>query len=97
MNDKVTYDIKDILAKEQFKVKLGFTYFLMSGWSITILAIMLVSGMDLLAIVSIYLFLLVMAYKFLFGFTKNGEFYEAYMYKKLAKFIRLIRSRMPKR
>jgi hypothetical protein len=84
------FDIKDILAKEQFKVKLGFTYLLMSGWNAIIFIVVLLSGLSLTMIISVYLFLLVIAYKFLFSFTKNGEFYEPYLYKNLVKFTRLI-------
>ncbi|MDR2081833.1 MAG: hypothetical protein LBP54_08125 [Campylobacteraceae bacterium] len=34
-------DVGDILAKEQFKVKLGFTYFLTSGWNLVLFMIFL--------------------------------------------------------
>jgi hypothetical protein len=86
-------DIYNILHKEQFRLKLGFTYLLASGWSIGFLAVIILINMSLEKSASIYIFGLVIIYKYVFSMTRDGFYYEPFFYKKFSKFMHIIRKR----
>jgi hypothetical protein len=86
-------DIYPIIYKEQFRLKLGFTYLLASGWAIAFLAVIVLMDMSIDKASSIYLFGMVIIYKYLFGLTRDGYYYEPFFYKRFAKLMSTIRKR----
>jgi hypothetical protein len=66
---------------------------LASGWAAGFLAVMALMDMSIDKGASIYLFGMVIIYKYLFGLTRDGYYYEPFFYKKLAKLMTTIRKR----
>ncbi|MDR1285385.1 MAG: hypothetical protein LBJ88_04205 [Campylobacteraceae bacterium] len=86
-------DIYNTLYKEQFRLKLGFTYLLASGWALCFLVVIVFMNMSLEKSASIYIFGLTLIYKYVFSMTRDGFHYEPFFYKKLSKLLHIIRKR----
>lgn len=86
-------DIHNIIYKEQFRLKLGFDYLLASSWAIGLLVAMIFLDMNVEKTGSIYIFGLVVIYKYLFNYTRDGYYYEPIVYKQLSKLMKKIRER----
>lgn len=86
-------DVHTILYKEQFRLKLGFDYLLASGWAIGFLVALVFLDMSVEKTGSIYIFGLMIIYKYVFGYTRDGYYYEPIIYKLLSKFMKKIRER----
>lgn len=86
-------DMHTILYKEQFRLKLGFDYLLASGWAIALLVVMIFLDMSMEKTGSIYLFGLIIIYKYVFNYTRDGYYYEPIIYKYMSKLMRKIRER----
>jgi hypothetical protein len=86
-------DTYNILYKEQFRLKLGFTYLLASGWSICLLVVIFLMDMSIDKSASVYIFGLILVYKYIFSMTRDGFYYEPFFYKKLSKIMNAIRKR----
>lgn len=86
-------DVHTILYKEQFRLKLGFDYLLASGWAIIFLIVIILLDMNLEKAGSIYIFGLIMIYKYVFNYTRDGYYYEPIVYKYLSILMKKIRER----
>lgn len=92
-NRRSKYTLDDILEKEQFKIKLNVRYFLFSGSNLTALALAYFFSSSNLTFSCSYIFLALIAYKFLFNLTKDGKHYQPFLIKKYVNLMKEIRIR----
>lgn len=88
MTNKKEGSLLNTLFKEQFRLKLGVVYLFASGFNIIALIIcyFVYKTSTLDRAISIYLLLIILYYKFGFKFTKDGGFYNMFIFRLLSKF-----------
>ena len=91
MNNK-TYTLNEIINKEQFRVKLSASHYLLSGTNVFLLLILYLLPISFLTFCCSYLFLSIVGYRFIFSFTKDGKQYSPYLMKKFGNLQKKIRS-----
>lgn len=87
------YSLKDILNKEQFKIKLSVAHYLLSGLNCSILILLYIIPVSFLVCCCLYLFFSIFAYRFIFSYTKNGKQYSPYLMRKIGLFLNKIRKK----
>ena len=88
MTNNKEASLLNTLFKEQFRLKLGVVYLFASGFNIIALIIcyFVYKTSTLDRAISIYLLLIILYYKFGFKFTKDGGFYNMFIFRLLSKF-----------
>lgn len=85
------YELEDILNKEQFNMKLGAKYFLLSMWNIApAVAIYLVSSSFIFGMAGYFLACFFL-YRYAFSYKRSGDHLEPFLIKYGQKFYRYIR------
>lgn len=88
MTNKKEGSLLNTLYKEQFRLKLGVVYLFASGFNVValILCYCVYRTSTLDKAITIYLLLVILYYKFGFKFTKDGGFYDMFIFRVLSRF-----------
>jgi hypothetical protein len=82
----------NFIDEEQFKLKLGFTYCLCTGFSfIAIIVIFFVFNLNASKSAALYGITMLLYYKFWFNYTKKGQHYQPFFLNKLAALYETVR------